>query len=281
MYSAEEISQKLGKILIVGGGHMGTAILAGLISSSVVASEDVVVANPGKEKRDNITATYGVACVADSSEVEESPDTCILAVKPQILREVIAKLASEGLENGKAFAPKRIISIAAGITTQTILQYFPESFVIRAMPNTPLMVGKGMVGLSAGEGTPNEEAELAKQMFECMGSAVVVDESMQDAVVALSGSGPAYFALFVDELAKAGVKLGLPEDKALELSLETMIGAGELLKQTGQSPAQLVEGACTPGGTTIAALDALKADGISKAIEDCAFACAKRSKELS
>ncbi|MGI6217251.1 MAG: pyrroline-5-carboxylate reductase [Coriobacteriales bacterium] len=275
MSGSSSLSDQLGKIVIVGGGKMGEAILAGMLSSGAVDVGSVVVANPGEEKRTRLSKVYGVRCVPDASEVEH-PDTCILAVKPQVIRDVLS-----GLSDTPTFDPKRIISIAAGISTSTISEYFPNSHVVRGMPNTPLMVGKGTVGLSVGSDTPPEEGQLAKQLFECMGSAVVVDESLQDAVVAVSGSGPAYFALFVQALAKAGEDLGLPGNLSLELAQQTMIGTGALLEKTGQSPEQLIEAVSSPGGTTVAALEKMKSENVEKAIADGAFAAAKRSKELS
>ena len=271
---ASEIAARLGGVLIVGGGKMGEAILAGMLSAGVVDAADISVANPGAEKRERLAATYGVATYADAADAPR-PDTCILAVKPQVIRDVMAGLAEAG------FAPARVISIAAGITTATIAGYFPQSAVVRAMPNTPLTVGAGMVGVSAGAGTPEEEGELACAMFRCMGGAVLVDESLQDAIVAVSGSGPAYFALFVKELADAGEKLGLPPEFSLELALQTMAGTAELMARTGQSPEELIAAVSSPGGTTVAALEAMRAAGVGEAIASGAFAAARRSKELS
>lgn len=270
-----ELEGRLGRVLIVGGGKMGEAILAGMLSAGCIGPERVTVANPGLEKRVRLEKTYGVVCVADALEAP-NPDTCILAVKPQVLRDVLSGLAEAG-----TFAPARIISIAAGISTATISGFFPHGAIVRAMPNTPLMVGEGMVGVSVGEGTPVEEGELACELFRAMGGAVLVDEALQDAVVAVSGSGPAYFALFVKELAEAGAELGLPEDLSMQLALQTMRGTGELLAKTGQSPDELIAAVSSPGGTTVAALEAMKAAGVGEAIKGGASAAARRSKELS
>jgi len=275
MSANNELARRLGRVLIIGGGKMGEAILAGMLSAGVVDAEDVVVANPGVEKRERLSTTYGVRCVADAADAPAS-DTCILAVKPQVLRDVLAGLAATGV-----FSPRLVISIAAGISTSTVSEYLPDSAVVRAMPNTPLMVGEGMVGVSVGANTPAEEGELACELFRTMGGAVLVDEPLQDAVVAVSGSGPAYFALFVRDLASAGEKLGLPADLALELAQQTMIGTGALLAQTGQSPDELIAAVSSPGGTTVAALGAMDEAGVGHAIAAGAEAAARRSKELS
>lgn len=274
MAGEQSLASELGHVLIVGGGNMGSAILSGLLAAGAVGTEDVVVANPGIEKRERLSSEYGIRCVEDASE-DPAPDTCILAIKPQIMKDVLQGLADAG------FSPKRIVSVAAGIKTQTICGFFPGVPVIRTMPNMGLIYGHGVTGISAAEGTSDDEAQLVKRMFECMGVAEVVDESLQDAVVAVSGSGPAYFALVVEQVAKAGEELGLTHDMALELSLHTMIGAGKLLESSGKSPEQVVEGACTPGGTTTAAISAMQAGGIEQAIGDGVRAAYERSKELS
>ncbi len=274
MAASNGLSNKFGNLLIIGGGRMGEAILAGLLGNGGFPPEQVMVADPSPKKQ-LLEDRYGVRCVADASEAP-NPDTAIIAVKPQVLHDVLTPLVAGG-----TFSPKRVISIAAGISTDTISDYFPDAYVVRAMPNTPLMVGRGMVGLSVSRSTPEEEGSLARDLFSCMGDAIVVDEELQDGVVALSGSGPAYFALFVRELARAGEELGIPADLALRLSLQTMAGTAELLERTRQTPDELIDAVSSPGGTTIAALDAMDAAGVGDAIRAGAMACAKRSRELA
>ncbi len=275
MVGSKDLASRLGDIVIIGCGKMGEAILAGVIGIENISVDQVTVAEPSEDRCAYITETYGVRCVADASEAS-SPDTAILAIKPQVLREILSGLADCG-----TFVPGRIISVAAGISTSTICEFFPEARVIRAMPNTPLMVGKGMVGLSVAEGTPLEEGELARDLFSLMGEAVIVDEPLQEGIVAISGSGPAYFALFVSELAKAGEELGIPADLSLMLSLQTMAGTVELMQRTGQTPEQLIEAVSSPGGTTVAALEAMRLADVGEAIRRGALAAAERSRELS
>ena len=270
--------RQLGRVLIIGGGRMGSAILAGMMASGAVDPSDVTVANPGAEKRERLSALYGVSCVADASEAS-NPDTCILAVKPQVLRDVLAGLVASGCSDGP-FAPRLVISVAAGISTDAIGAFLPGSAIVRAMPNTPLTVGRGVVGVSLGAGVSEETGALACAVFERMGDAVVVDEELQDAVVAVSGSGPAYFALFAKALAEAGTELGLPAELSARLAIGTMAGTAALLEETGTTPDELIEAVSSPGGTTIAALDAMRAHGVEEAIVSGAHACAARSKEL-
>ncbi len=273
--SGDNLGSRLGSILVIGGGRMGQAMLAGMIDSAGISAADVTVANPGEEKRRNIELQFGVRCVADASQAP-NPDTAILAIKPQVLPQVLSALVQT-----KTFSPKRIISVAAGISTSTISSYFPDAYVIRAMPNTPLMVGQGMVGVSVGENTPESEGELACELFRCMGDAVLLDESLQDGVVAISGSGPAYFALFVSALAQAGTSLGIPADLSLKLASATMAGTATLLDCTGKSPDELIDAVSSPGGTTVAALDAMRQSGVVEAISSGVTAAARRSKELA
>ena len=274
MQKLDTLSDRLGSILIVGGGKMGEAILSGLLASDAVDKSNIVVANPGREKRERLSATYGVYCVASATEVAQ-PNTCVMCVKPQVIRDVMQELVQANFE------PTRVISIAAGITTATIAEYFPNAYIVRGMPNTPLMVGQGMVALSSGANTPDTELQLAVEMFASMGSAIVVPESLQDAVVGLSGSGPAYFAMFLEAMIDAGTQMGLECEMALELSLQTMIGTGELLRQTGKTPAQLIEDVSSPGGTTVAALGSMRSAGVDQGIVDGCKAACERSKELS
>ena len=269
-----ELAERLGKLLIVGGGHMGEAILSGLLNAGAISRDSVVVANPGAEKRKRLGETYGVDCIASATECG-SADTCILAVKPQVIENVMLEIHRSGL------SPKRVISVAAGTKTASIAPYFPDSGVVRTMPNIPLVHGCGVTGISGGVGTPEADVLLARDMFGCMGKAEVVDESLQDAVVAVSGSGPAYFAMFVEAVAKAGESLGLDYETALEMALHTMIGAGKVMEAEGISPGDLVERLCTPGGTTYAAISAMREAGVEDDIAAGMRAAFDRSKELS
>jgi pyrroline-5-carboxylate reductase len=270
-----EVLARLGRIAVIGGGKMGEAIVAGLIASGTVVSSQITVANPGEAKRRHLEEAYGVACAA-SGELIEHPDTVILAVKPQILPTVAAALAAV-----HTFDPLRVISIAAGITLASLTEWFPDAFCVRAMPNTPLMVGAGMTALSVLDHDNAEEVELACALFSCMGDVSLIDESLQNAAVAVSGSGPAYFALFVDALTQAGAQLGLPESVAGEMALATMRGTGDLLAKRDLTPRELIVAVSSPGGTTVAALECMRAQGIEAIIIDGALAASRRAEELA
>lgn len=264
---------RLGKVLIVGGGSMGQALCAGLVRMGV-ACDDICVANPGPAKREAVAAAYGVRTVPDACEALPA-DTVFLAVKPNIVCDVAARLSEAGLKD------TLVISIAAGVSTAKLeaclLQTVP---VVRVMPNTPLVVGRGMSAVSGGSRARAEEVALVRDVFASMGHALVVDEDKQDIVTAVSGSGPAYFELFVETIARSAEELGLPYDTARELALQTMYGTAALVDETNADLPAAIEAVCSPGGTTVAALDAMRARHIEEALDEGVKAAARRSAEL-
>lgn len=272
--SVDELKEKIGSLAIVGGGAMGEALVCGLLKAGAVEPASVVVANPGMDKRVHLSHAYGVSCVADASEIVH-PETVVLAVKPQILPDV-----ASGLSQVATFDPKRVISIAAGVTLAALRSWFPQSYHVRAMPNAPLKVGEGMTAVSVDDARDADEVACALGLFDCMGQAVLIDEALQNAAVAVSGSGPAYFALFAESVARAGVELGLDEETALRMSVATMKGTVALLSSQDMTPGQLVEAASTPGGTTVAAIDRMKGEGVDNGIVNGVHAASERAGEL-
>jgi len=270
-----EVTERLGKIALVGGGKMGEAILAGLVHGNMLDPESIEVAEPSPELSAHLSETYGVNCVEDAALITDA-QTALFAIKPQIFRQVAEHLAAS-----EDFAPERIISIAAGVTTETILEYFPHSYVIRVMPNTPLMVSAGMSVVAVGENTPNSEGELVVELFSLMGEALQLEEEMINAATAISGSGPAYFALLVEELASAGEKLGLTKEQSEQLALQTCIGTARQLQLTDLSPTELRVAVTSPGGTTQAALESFAAQGLSAMVEKATQAACDRADELA
>jgi pyrroline-5-carboxylate reductase len=174
-----------------------------------------------------------------------------------------------------------VISIAAGITTDTVRSFFPDAAVIRVMPNTPLMVGAGVSAVCAAEGTARAEAELVRDLFSLMGEAVLIEESQLNAVTALSGSGPAYFALFVEELTAAGVAANLDDDVAALLAQQTLVGTARYLDLTGITPTALRIAVTSPKGTTEAALLDFQAHGFGAIVRSAFNAAMRRAEELA
>ena len=272
-------------VVIVGGGKMGEAILSGWLSSADCAQAGIsaastTVVNPGLEKRERLAARYGVTCVADVADVEAA-DLVVLAVKPQVMMTVLEGICANPAFGGGAAGPL-FVSIAAGLDTGRISQALPEGArLVRVMPNTPLLVGKGASAACAAAGTPEDDLHDVLTLFGCLGVAHAVDESALDAVCAVSGSGPAYVAAMVEAMRDAGVRQGLDHDVAESLALQTVLGTAQLIEETGVTPEQARLAVCSPGGTTLAALDAMNGMGFAQVIDAGVAAAVKRSKELA
>jgi pyrroline-5-carboxylate reductase len=262
-------------LAIIGGGRMGEAILAGLLAASTFAPTEIVVAEPDPARRAALGAGHGVRCVADGAEALPGARTVLLAVKPQIIDAVLEALAV-AMPDGAL-----VVSIAAGVTCARIESFLPAgAAVVRVMPNTAALVGEGMAVVSGGAEATPEQVEVVRMMFAGVGRVLVLDERHQDAATAISGSGPAYAAIFVDALACAGEHEGLPREVALCLAIQTLRGTAELLERTGQSPGELADAVSSPGGTTVAAIEELESGGFRATIGNAVAAAVRRAKEL-
>lgn len=258
---------------VVGGGSMGGAIARGLVDSGTLDAAHVLVAEPSAARRDEL-ASWGLTCVADGSELlGAGADVVLLAVKPQVIGSVMAPLA-EGLEG------LLVISIAAGVTTATIEAALPGSRVVRVMPNLPVQVRSGASAVCAGSRATDEDVELARTLFAALGSAHVMSEAQLDVAGAVSGCAPAFFALFVDTLTRAGVLEGLPAAACRELVEATMRGTAEQLLRSGEHPRAYVEKVTSPGGTTAAALCELE-PALAEGSYEGVAAALRRTRELA
>ncbi len=263
-----------GRIAVIGGGVMGTAIVSGWIAASAVEPSAITIVEPSDERRAELAEAVGGVAIAADAAVALPADLVLLAVKPQILETVLAGIAGH-------LAGSLVVSIAAGFSTARLESLAPEgTSVVRVMPNTPAQVRQGMALVSAGASASAEQAETVRQLFAAIGDAVVVEERHQNAGTAISGSGPAYFALVVDALARAGVAQGLPRAVAQRLAVQTMRGTAELLEQTAMHPEMLIDGVSSPGGTTIAAVNVLESRGVRAAFNDAVRANVARAEEL-
>jgi pyrroline-5-carboxylate reductase len=263
------------KIGVIGCGKMGTALVEGAIRSGAVAAADVTGVDPMQGARDHFAKSTGAAIAAEISALAES-DVILLCTKPH---DVIGALReASAASNNK---PMLVISIAAGITLDSLEMSSAASFrVIRAMPNTPALVGKGAAGYSLGSRATREDADLARQLLGSVGLAVEVPERLIDAVTGLSGSGPAYVYLVIEALADGGVHCGLPRADALRLAAQTVLGAAAMVLDTGEHPAVLKDMVTSPGGTTIAGLAELERQGLRSALIDAVTASTRRATEL-
>lgn len=265
----------MNKIGIIGMGNMGEAILNALLKSGM-RKTSILCAETKLARASFIVKTYGIKCFEIPENVVKKSDFIVLAVKPQDSKNVLRSVASFFNEK------KVLISIMAGITTSSILSIVGKAVkVVRIMPNICVKVGEGAMGVTSNKLVGIDEVEVAKTMFSSMGKTVEVNEELMDAVTALGGSGPAFFLLFLEAMIDAGVKLGLPRDKASIISSQVVKGTIKMLETESLHPTLMREMITSPGGTTIAGLAAMEQGAfkgiVIRAIEE---AC-KRSKELS
>ncbi len=257
-------------IAILGGGKMGEALLAGWAKDGMPPS-DVLVIEKDAKRGAYLAETYGVTLTDLSGASVAS--TVILAVKPHDVDAVLAKLD---------LTPSHlVISIAAGVSTTRMQNSLSAGVpVVRCMPNTPALVGQGITAVSGGSHAKEEHLAAAVELMGAVGKVVEVPEAQLDAVTALSGSGPAYFFLFIEALIDAGVRQGLARALATELVVQTALGSATMLSETGEHPVALREAVTSPGGTTIAGTQELEAHGFRAAVAAAVEAAAKRSVEL-
>ena len=258
------------RLQIVGGGRMGEALLTGLLEAGwAQASELAVVERLDARRRDLVEGFPEVA-------VLERPTACegaVLAVKPADVAETAQEIALAGAQ--------RVLSIAAGVTTSALeASLGPGIAVVRAMPNTPALVGAGASAIAGGISADIHDLDWAASVLEAVGVVVRVDEGKLDAVTGLSGSGPAYVFLVAESLIEAGVLVGLSRDVAEVLAVQTLLGSARLLESSDDHAAVLRAGVTSPGGTTAAALHALEAGGLRAALIDAVIAATERSREL-
>ncbi|GAA3752234.1 pyrroline-5-carboxylate reductase [Salinactinospora qingdaonensis] len=261
-------------IAIIGGGKMGEALLAGLLATGYDEGE-LLVTEPRHEQAAHLRERYGID-VVPGADAAKRADVLILAVKPQQLVSVLDELAPE-------MGPGRlVVSVAAGVATATVRERLPgDVAVVRAMPNTPALLGKGMTAVAAADGVTAEQVEHAQRLMRSVGEVVRVPEEHMDAVTALSGSGPAYIYLVAEAMIEAGVLTGVPRATAQQLVTQTISGAAAMLTDSGEHPSLLREAVSSPGGTTIAALRELERGGVRSAFIDAVEAARDRSQELS
>jgi pyrroline-5-carboxylate reductase len=262
----------------IGSGNMAEALIKGIITAEVYQPHDIMISDVRGERLEELAREYKVREVENNIVLAGGADVVVLSVKPQNMDDVLGEI------KGKCKASVVVISIAAGVTTAKIASFLGDVPIIRVMPNTPALVGEGASALFA-KNVSGEAMSLAMKVFGAVGKAVVVDrEELIDAVTAVSGSGPAYFFLLMEEMIKAGEELGLDEATAKELVLQTAKGAALLAEQAngrGETAAQLRRKVTSPGGTTEAALKVFSEQKYGQLITTALTAARDRSKELS
>lgn len=264
-------------IAFIGGGNMARSLIGGLVATGRDAG-GLRVSEPHAPLREGLAADFGVPVYDDNLAAARGAGTWVLAVKPQVLREVCVQLAPLA----QAQRPV-VVSIAAGITTAQLERWLGGGIaVVRCMPNTPALIGDGITGLYATAAVDAEGRDGAQALLGAVGRTVWIDdEALMDAVTAVSGSGPAYFFLMVEALQAAGEARGLPAQAAHDLAVYTAVGAARMLAETGESPAVLRQRVTSPGGTTQAALEAFEAGGFRALVDRAVVAATVRGGELS
>ena len=261
------------RVGLIGAGVMGEALLSGLINAGFPANQ-ISIYEKRPDRAVEITSKYKVTnSLLD--ELCEVSDVVLLVTKPQDLGELLDNISS------KVKANVLLVSFAAGKTIDFISKKISTAKVIRVMPNTPILVNKGASAISVGKGVSAEQENFVLEFLNSCGKAIVVKEDLQDAVTATSGSGPAYFFAFVEEMIKAAVALGLSEAEATSLSIQTIVGAAEMLQSSGKGPTILRENVTSPNGTTAAALSKFNEGNFSDLIARSMKAARDRSQELA
>jgi pyrroline-5-carboxylate reductase len=276
MSAGKRSSGSLGKkIAFLGSGNMAEALVKGLLASGTAAKEELLCAEPRAERREELRLRHGVAVTPDNVAAVRQADIVVLSVKPQAMDDLLEEIAPA------VDASKLVVSIAAGVPIAAIARKLGAGTrLVRTMPNTPALVGAGATALSRGAHATDADLAQAVALFDAVGTSVVVDEQLLDAVTGLSGSGPAFVFLAIEALADGGVKAGLSRPIALALAAQTVAGAGRLVLETGEHPGRLKDQVTSPGGTSIAGVHALETAGFRAALIAAVEAATRRSREL-
>ncbi len=260
---------------IIGCGNMATAIIGGMVESKLFHPDSIMVSDLNSEKLNNMQNKYKIKISNDNKQVTSFAQILILAIKPYIHNRVLSEI--------KPFIKKDtiIVTIAAGID----MAYIEESLgsqtkVIRTMPNTPALVKKGMSVICHNKNITETELNTVVKIFQSFGKVEIIEEKLMDYIPAISGSSPAYVFMFIEALADGAVASGIPRDKAYKMAASTVLGAAQMVLETGKHPGELKDMVCTPGGTTIEAVMALEKNGFRNAVLEAMKACNKKGLEL-
>lgn len=264
------------KLAVIGAGNIGTALVGGIIRAKLMSPENIIATRRTRSALDELNRRFGIKITTDNRKAVKFADVIILSVKPQgappVLREISLALDES----------KLIISIMAGITTEIIEKLTGRKLpIIRAMPNTPVLVDAGATAIASGPHATEEHIKIAKTIFNSVGTVEIVPEELMDAITGLSGSGPAYVYMIIEALTDGGVKMGIPREVALKLASQTVFGSAKLVLETRKHPAILKDEVTTPGGTAISAIHELEAHGLRNMLINAVVTATKRSGELS
>ena len=263
------------RIAFIGAGKMGEALIRGIIADGLYPRDAIIAAEPDDERREMVKRELGINTTRDNREAIRGADIVCLAIKPQILDAVLEEISEDITEE------QLLISILAGVPTRRIEDKPGKKIrVVRVMPNTPALAGAGIAAICPGRYAGSDNLRSVEEIMSAVGDVLRVPEELIDAITGVSGSGPAYFFLFTEALARAGRKIGLSREQADLLARKTLIGAGKLLEETGQSPEELRRNVTSRGGTTEAALKTFERLGFEEIVEKAVRAARDRAREL-
>lgn len=263
------------KIGFIGCGNMGNALIQGIILSEIIKAKDIIVIDKDKDKEDIIVSQLKVKKAKNLQELATSADYILLAVKPHDVSSVMEEISALDIKN------KVIISIAAGVTMESINNYKKSLRVVRVMPNTPALVGEGMSAICYERMVKKEDREFITRVFESVGMVIEVDESQMNAITALSGSSPACAFMFIEAMADAGVRMGLQRETSVMIAAQAVLGSARMVLETGVHPGQLKDMVCSPAGTTIEAVYTLEKRGFRGTVMKAMGECFERAEELN
>ena len=263
------------KIGFIGLGNMASAMIGGILKKNLYSPEDLIGADKSEEAVKRAAETFHIHTTTDNIEVAEAADVLILAVKPQFFEGMIAEI------KGAVGEDKLVISIAPGKTMEWLMDHFgKEMKLVRCMPNTPALVGEGCTGFCTYSMVTEEEQETARKILESFGKAYPVPENLMDTVVGVSGSSPAYVFMFIEALADAAVRCGMPRSQAYTYAAQTVYGSAGMVLESGKHPAVLKDMVCSPAGTTIEGVAALEKNNFRNAVIEAVTAACERSTAL-
>lgn len=260
----------------IGAGNMGSAIIGGILNASLATTSQIIASAHSQKTLEEVRNKFSIETTLSNEIVAERSDILFLAVKPNMFDEVIPQIAPH-IKSGCI-----IVSIAAGKTIDSIEKAFGRDIkLVRAMPNTPALVGEAMSALCANEAVTEDELAQIQEIFNSFGKCEVVKEGLIDAVVGVSGSSPAYVYMFIEAMADAAVADGMPRAQAYKFAAQSVYGAAKMVLETRKHPGELKDAVCSPGGTTIEAVAALEKGGFRNTVITAQRACAKKSHDMS
>ena len=269
------------KVGFIGCGNMGSAMIGGILKNGLAGKSEIIASCKSEGTKERITKELGITVTLDSTEVAQKADVIFLAIKPYQFDAVLPQI------NGKLEADQIVISVAAGKTLSMIetalmsINVAGKLKVVRAMPNTPALVGEAMTAITPNANLNEEDIAKVKALFESFGQVEVVPESMMNAVIGVSGSSPAFIYMLIEAMADAAVVEGMPRAQAYKFAAQSVLGSAKMVLETGMHPGALKDAVCSPGGTTIAGVEALEQCGFRGTVMEGIRATVAKAEEMS